>query len=230
VVTCLYGADASPNLASRLAALHIEERFAPSVLVAQTVEPLRYCFGATIALRRATLERIGGFAALAETVADDHLLGQLVAGTGRDVVLSPYVVHTAVDEPSLATLWARELRWARTIRSVRPAGWAGAIVSHGVPLALLSWLCAPRDRKRQALLAAACLLRVGLHRAGGRAFAGAGRRDAWLLPLRDCLDAAVWVASFLGREVRWGGETLLLEGAGRIAHQPGDASPTGTPK
>ncbi|MGH7715339.1 MAG: glycosyltransferase, partial [Vulcanimicrobiaceae bacterium] len=101
-VTCLYAASPSVNLWSQLGAMFINEQFAPSVLVATALEPLRYCFGATIAVRRTVLDAIGGLEALRDHVADDHLLGKFVADYGRRVVLSDYVVENVIDEVSFA--------------------------------------------------------------------------------------------------------------------------------
>jgi ceramide glucosyltransferase len=208
-VTCLYAGAPSPNLQSRLGAMFINEQFAPSVLVAMALEPLRYCFGATIAVRRSVLDAIGGFAALRDHVADDHLLGKLVTDRGQRVVLSDYVVENVIDEPSFESLWTRELRWSRTIRSVRPLGHAFSFLTFGLPLAVLATLVTGGRYGTPLLLALAAGLRVALHL---EAKAG----SPMLIPLRDTLSFAVWAASFVARDVDWRGQRLELDAAGEI--------------
>ncbi|MBV8073791.1 MAG: bacteriohopanetetrol glucosamine biosynthesis glycosyltransferase HpnI [Candidatus Eremiobacteraeota bacterium] len=210
LVTCLYRGRPAGGLASQLGAMFINEQFAPSVLVAGALEPLRYGFGATLAVRRETLDAIGGLNALGAHIADDHRLGQLTSERGWKVVLARYVVENVVAERNLASLWARELRWSRTIRSVRPWGHAFSFVTFGLPLALLA--AAPaRDRSARGFLVGSALaLRFALRREAGRALGAAPAGSPMLVPLRDALSLATWVASFFGRRVRWRGETLEL--------------------
>jgi len=208
-VTCLYAGSPSENLPSRLGAMFINEQFAPSVLVATALEPLRYCFGATIAVRRSMLDSIGGFAALGDHVADDHLLGKLVAERGARVVLSNYVVENVIDEPGFSSLWARELRWSRTIRSVRPLGHAFSFLTFGLPLAALATIVTRGAFGTPLLLALAASLRVALH-------LEANVGSTMLIPLRDAMSFAVWVASFAARDVDWRGQRLELDAAGEI--------------
>ena len=115
--------------------MHINFGFLPSALVAEALGLGGGCFGATIALRRETLERIGGFARLRDELADDHRIGAEVRALGLAVVLSPYIVEARVTEPSFADLWRHELRWARTVRAVAPAGFAGSVLAHPVAIA-----------------------------------------------------------------------------------------------
>ena len=219
-VTCLYAGRRARNVLSLLAAMFINEQFAPSVLVANAIEPLRYAFGATIAVRRSVLERIGGFAALAGHVADDHLLGCLVSGLGLEVRLSRYVVENVVHETDFADMWSRELRWSRTIRSVRPAGHAFSVVTFGVPLAMLAAVIAP-GRRSGVLLATAVALRLMLRAEANAAFGVQSKAaSALLAPLRDLVSFAVWVAAYFDRGVAWRGRRLRLDAEGQIVSEP----------
>ena len=138
LVTCLYRGVSSGGLWSDLAALHINHGFLPQAVAADALGMGAGCFGATMALKRATLEAAGGFAALVNTLADDHVLGQAVRRLGLTVALSPYLVDDIVAEPGPAALFRHELRWARTIRLVAPLGFLGSVVTYPVPLALIA--------------------------------------------------------------------------------------------
>lgn len=215
-VTCLYAGSPQAGVASILGAMFINEQFAPSVLVAGALEPLRYCFGATIALRRSVLDALGGFAAVGMHVADDHLLGKLVTDRGLRIALSDYVVENIVSEPDLRTLWSRELRWSRTIRSVRPLGHAFSFLTFGLPLAAVAALLSRRNRSGAILLGAALALRVALHYETNAALGVPRTGSALLIPLRDALSLAVWVAAFFDRAVDWRGQRLELDSQGDI--------------
>ena len=220
-VTCLYRGTPAGGLASTLGAMFINEWFLPSVLVALTFEQLRYCFGATMAVRRRLLDEIGGFGALAAYLADDHMLGKLVAAHGYKVHLSPYVVENIVSEPDLKGLFRHELRWARTVRTVRPAGYALSFVMYAVPMSILAavvnemtvgwhWVAA-------ASLLVGILPRIFLHYRVRSAYYPASRARPWLVPVRDLLCFVVWATSFVGRAVRWRDQDMLVKPDGLLA-------------
>ncbi len=142
IVTCLYRGCPRPGLWSLLGSLFVNEWFRPSVLVAALLGSREFAFGATIALRREALLRIGGFGSIANQLPDDYRLGELTRALGLRTVLSEVEVETCVDEASLGDLWRHQLRWLRTIRTVRPRGYALAGVTCGLPVAILGALLA----------------------------------------------------------------------------------------
>jgi ceramide glucosyltransferase len=215
--TAVYrGEPAEPDLASALGALWITEQFAPSVLVANAVEPLTYCFGSTMAVRRTLLDAIGGLAALGDHLADDHQLGRLVTEQGRSVVLLPYVVANVVAERDLRELVEHEVRWARTIRSVRPASYLGILLTYPVPLALAHAALARDKRRARLLYATALIVRLGLHVAAHKALGTERRVPPRFGLLRDALGIVVWAIGLFGRSVRWRDDPLRVTPDGRL--------------
>src|ERR1700722_1175496 len=88
MVTCLYRGVAGSTLGSRLEALGISTDFCASVLAARQIEGgIRFGLGSTLGLRRAELEKIGGFTSFADYLADDYELGKRIAGLGLAVNL-----------------------------------------------------------------------------------------------------------------------------------------------
>jgi len=217
LVTCLYGAAPRPGLPSALGAMYINDWFFPSALVAASVRPLAYAFGATIACRREVLDALGGFESVVDYLADDYMLGRAVAESGRRVALSPLVVQIVVDERDFSTLVSHELRWARTIRSLRPVGYLFSCITFGFPLSLLALACGGPTPVTLAALAANLVARViGWH--ATRRTAGLRLRvsDACLLPVRDVLSLGVWLVSFWSRAVRWYGQSFTIDSQGRL--------------
>jgi ceramide glucosyltransferase len=216
LVTCLYKGVSTGGKWSELGALHINFGFLPSVLVAVALGIDRGCFGATIALRRESLERIGGFTRVRDELADDQRIGQAVRALGQRVVLSRYLVEARVSEPCLAELWRHELRWARTVRTIAPAGFTGSVLTHAVAIAMLGFVATGFRLTSFIFLVISVLLRW----ATARVIAGAlGLTPAklWLVPVRDALSFAVFVASFFGRRVFWRDQLFQVEPSGRMS-------------
>jgi ceramide glucosyltransferase len=215
IVTCLYKAVPTGGVWSELGAMHINFGFLPGAVVGQALGVGRGCFGATIALRRETLERIGGFARVRDELADDHRLGDAARSEGLTVVLSRYVVEARVTEPSLVALWRHELRWARTVRGAAPAAYAGSIVTHALMVAALAAAVTGFGLTSCTFVGITYLVRWACARVTAHAL---GLRVAGpvLLPLRDALSFAVFVASFFARTVFWRDQHFRVESSGRM--------------
>jgi ceramide glucosyltransferase len=213
LVTTLYaGLPACRTVASRLGATQITHGFLPGALLGRALGR-NDCLGATMCLSRETLDRIGGLASLRDHLADDNVLGRLVHGAGLDVVLARTVVATTVPERRISSLWRHELRWARTIRALEPVGFAASILQYPLFWALLAVIVSGGATWTWVLVAGVWAIRAlavtGIDRAlrgmlGGLAF----RSPVWLLPLRDLLSVAEWLASYAGRHVDWRGLTI----------------------
>ena len=216
-VTCLYRSAPRPDAASIFGGLFIDGWFLSSAVVDATLNKVRYCYGPLSAVRRDALMRIGGFEALADQLADDYALGQLVDRAGYRVVLSDCVVETAVAE-SWRSLVSHELRWGRTVRICRPWQHVMAVVMWALPLAALTlsgplWLALPG-------FGAPLGLRLLLHGLTRRRFGILYAAPIWLVPLRELLCFAVWAASLAGRDVVWRGRTFRVNRGGALVPKP----------
>lgn len=212
-VTCLYRSSPRRNTASLFGAMFIDGWFLSSAVVDATLNPVRYCYGPLSAVRREVLADIGGFEALADQLADDYALGQLVDQAGYRVVLSDCVVETAVAE-TWRSLVSHELRWGRTVRICRPWQHVMAVVMWALPLAALTlvgplWLALPG-------CALPLGLRLMLHGLTRRRFGVAYPVPIWLVPLRELMCFAVWAASLSGRDVVWRGRSFRVKPGGEL--------------
>lgn len=201
IVTCAYRGVPRRGLWSLLGSLFINDWFTPSVYVAAKAGSRSFAFGATIALTRAVLTRIGGFGAMANHLADDYRLGELTRDLGLRTVLSDVEVDVIAAESSFRSLVQHELRWLRTIRTLRPMAYGFCFITFGIPVAALGALLAGGAPIALSLLAVAGAARVLLHFARRRAHGSA--LQIALAPLRDCLSLALWAWSFTNRRVKW---------------------------
>ena len=222
LVTCLYRGKATAARWSRLSALFIDDWFMPSVLVARLLGMRDYAAGATLALRRGDLARIGGFAALADHLADDHLLGQHIRALGQSIVLSDVVVETTVDEPSLASVLRHEIRWMRTIRLLAPASYSFLFVSCTLPSALLGVILTCAQPVSVVLLAVTIIADVTAHGIQNRRAGRAVWEGLWLWPLREFLTLHDWLNGLFNRSIRWRGQAYRVDSDGSLKPQSMD--------
>ena len=194
-----------------LGTIQINHYFLPGALLARAMGR-QDCLGATMMLRRQTLDRIGGFAALVNHLADDNVLGRLVQRLGLRVCLADTVPATTVGEATLRALWRHELRWARTIRALVPAQFAASTLQYPLAWALLVAVLTGLAPWSLVWFAAAWMARAAAVRATDRALELANRAPLWLLPLRELMSVAVMIASYAGRRVDWRGHELEAEG------------------
>ncbi len=221
LVTCLYRGRAVGGFWSKMAAAAVDQHFLPGVLVGVALGLAKPCFGSTIALRTETLDRIGGFAAFADTLADDYAIGKAVRDLGLGVVIAPFVVGHTFAEASFSELLAHELRWVRTIRLVDRTGYAGSVLTHPLPFALAALLLSgelsgfSNISVALAGLSLACRLFVSLQVAR---IPGGGAGTSWLSPVRDILSFMVFVASFWPGPVTWRGRRFAVRADGSLKH------------
>jgi ceramide glucosyltransferase len=209
IVTCLYRGRSLDTFWTRIGAQFIDTWFAPSVRVTSAFGASCFGFGATIALRAATLREIGGFEALRNRLADDFWLGQLTRDRGLATVLSEVCVTTDVTENDLRSLWSRERRWMQTIRTINPLGYTFTFVTFTFPLLALGlWLAPTAWNAGCAMLGMAA--RLGLHlRKPAPALPAPGH--ARYAPLRDGLLLLTWLSAFAGSTARWRQQTVRID-------------------
>lgn len=211
-VTSFYRAIAEKNLGAELEAIGAASDFFAGVLMADWMEGMTFALGASIATTKSWLTRIGGFAAIADWLADDYELGHRIAKAGGRVILSPETVWTMYPAQSPRSFWQHQLRWARTVRLCRPASYFGLLITHGLPWAVLAALVAPAPSVALGFILGYVVLRlimawtVGVWGVGDQVL----RHRLWLVPLRDAIHFVVWIAGFVSSRVHWGGEEFHM--------------------
>ena len=222
LVNCFYRLANPVSTAMHCEAVAINADFWSQVLQAATLKPPDFALGAVMLVRRSRLDNIGGFAALADCLADDYQLGHRLAEEGDRIALCPVVVECWNAPMGWREVWKHQLRWARTIRVCQPAPYFFSILSNATLWPLL-WLLISLVRAETAgwALAAAVILvvRMGLARnLQRRLVAGAGPvAPSWLVPVKDLMQAAVWAGAFLGNTVEWRGQKMRLRRDGTLA-------------
>jgi ceramide glucosyltransferase len=214
----LYRAREAPDFGARLEAVGITGEFAAGVLMAWMLEGVKFALGSTMAMTRARLEAIGGFPALADYLADDFMLGNLIDGDGYEVRLSRHVVETAMPPVGFRGMVRHQMRWARSTRISRPLGYLGLILTHGTALALLNVALTLGSVLSLVLLAITLVLRmtmawmIGVHWLKDRIL----KKYFWLVPVRDVLSFVIWCLSWAGNTVEWRGRVFEVKRDGKM--------------
>ncbi len=225
MVTALYRGRAHGSilrgggLPSRLEALGIATEFMPGVLLSKMIEGgLHYGLGSTLAMRREALEKAGGLLSIVDHLADDYELGARIAQAGYRIEVSAEVVETSVPAYGWRGFFDHQLRWLRTVRCSRPAGYVGLIFTQGLGWALVNVLASGLSPVSFWLLGLSFFLRLAQAMTVGAAVLGDHEvlANLWLLPLRDLVAMGLWVAGFAGDTIVWRGEQFALKN-GKLA-------------
>ena len=137
LATCPYRAVPGRGFWSTLEAIGMNTQFLGGVLVARMLEGMKFALGPTIAARKSVLDQMGGFDRLKDYLAEDFVMGKFAAELGHRVLLSSYVIEHHIGSQDFAANFRHRLRWARSTRRSRPAGYAGELFTMPLPPALL---------------------------------------------------------------------------------------------
>ncbi|MGH9407515.1 MAG: bacteriohopanetetrol glucosamine biosynthesis glycosyltransferase HpnI [Terriglobia bacterium] len=210
--SCLFRGEDARTWADKLEALTVSTDFMSAVLVAERFGGAKFALGATMAARRAALDETGGFENLSQYLLDDYEMGRRIAARGYSVRLLSHTVGMVLPAQTFAAYWRRQLRWLVGIRNSRPWGHFGLLITQGLPLTLLA-VAAARSASLAAFYISAYLVArytmawaTGIMGLQDSIFKG----NAWLLPVRDAIAFASWVASLVYRRVHWRGDAYSI--------------------
>ena len=220
LATCPYRAIPGASLWSRLEATGMNTDFWGSALVARMIEGMRFAVGPTIVARRRVLESIGGFNRLKDYLAEDFVMGKFASSAGHGVILSSYVVEHHIGSTTLRQNIAHRLRWMRSTRRSRPAGYIGQLFTMPLPLAMLVWIFSPAWWP--IVLLALAARAAAAYTVSARVLRG---RINWLLlPVEDLIGFCFWIIGFFGNTISWRGRRYRLHSDGRFEPVPSSES------
>jgi ceramide glucosyltransferase len=205
LVTCLYTGQAQTRTRRfwpALSAMGMTYGFLPNVVLATSLGLATPSLGSTLALKRETLDKIGGFSAFVDFLADDYEIGRAVRGQGYRIAIPPLSVKHAATESTFTDIFNHELRWARTIRAINPRGYVGSAVTFGIPFALISVILLRASPLSLWTLGGTLIARLILKHRIDTKF-GTDSGSHWLLPLRDLLSFMIFPISLFGNTVQW---------------------------
>lgn len=221
-MTCPYrGVAVEGGLWARLEAVGMSVEMTSGVLAARAMEGMQFVLGPTMAFRRETIRRIGGFKVTADYCADDFVLGNETFKLGETVVLSHHAIDHMVINSNFLDSMKHQVRWMKSTRFSRPAGHFGTCLTFSIPFGLLALAAAVglgHAGWGLVLFAWSVATRLALALAVGRGVVG---DRSWfgllvLYPIRDLMGFGFWVAGYWGNRVLWRGRMFELLPGGKM--------------
>jgi ceramide glucosyltransferase len=223
LVTALYHGRTHGTLGSKLESLGISTDFIPALLSARFLERgLHFGLGSTLAVARPALQAIGGLRAVVDYIADDYELGAHIDRAGYRVELCDEVVETSIPGYTFREFLDHQLRWMRTVRDARPAGYFGMVCANLMAWSFLNLIASGLSLFSIALFSMALMFRVCLALGVGVGILNDRQvlRDLWLTLPRDLINVILWAWSYASDTVTWRGETFLVKDGKLIRQTP----------
>jgi ceramide glucosyltransferase len=217
----LYKAAGAETWFEKMELLTLNADFMANVLFAHVSGASKFCLGASAALHRSTLERIGGLEALSDYLVEDYEMGRRIWVLGKKVVVVPYFVDTIVDLKSPSQWWNHQVYWDQNTRAARPIAFFATALVRSVPFAILYAITRMMDAVGLWTIAGAFTLRIisAAFILGWGLRDREGLRSLWLLILRDISALATWLLAFTKRTTIWRGTSFVLTRDGRLVAQ-----------
>lgn len=212
------------RLGSLMDHLHLAGSITPGVVGAKRLAGRDIVVGKSMALRRADLERLGGFEAVKDVLAEDYVLGLMIGDVlGKRVAVAHRPIQNVSARRTLGEFAARYRRWGVLQRqAVGPALYAAQALLNPVLLATAAAAIAPAAGTL-AGAAAVCTAKAALDGAAARALRPGGFRlaELALVPMKDLVFGTAWLYGLVRREVSWRGTRLVVARGTRIEAPPG---------
>lgn len=213
-VSNVFRGEGARSFGARIEALHLLTFVAPGAAIAAAFG-VPCVVGKSMALRRTTLEAIGGFERFIRILAEDQAIAIAVRRAGWRIALSPVVARNVVVRRSLRTALARQVRWNKIRYSFSRFEYMAELLVNPLPLAILAalvaWFAAPELITKTATLAVATtLVRIGQAATLADLLGCARRRDALLAPVQDLMQFWTQFAPLLSNRVEWRGAEVRL--------------------
>lgn len=228
-VTCAFRGKSTGGIWAYFDAIGQSVEFMAGVLMSNLMEPVKFGLGPTVAVRKDSVGRIGGFAAIREYLSQDFVVANFIYKAGFEVVLSSHIVDHMSSPKTFRQMWGRELRWAMGTRYSRPKGHFGTGLTFAVPygiLGLVAALALGHPVLGLTLLVAALLNRMVQCWVVGwwTARDPIARRAVLVYPLRDLHGFIIWCASYVSKRNLWRDNSYeLLKGGKLVARRANGA-------
>ena len=208
------------RLGSVLENLHLAGSVGPGMVAAPRLLRQPVVVGKSLALWKRDLLRLGGFEAVQNVLAEDHLLGLLIREKlGKRIVVARRPVVNVNRGRRVGEFWGRYARWSVLQKKLLGGPtYAAQFLLNPVLLSLLGLLLRP-DGGALAAFLVVCLLKTLVDEKSARALRqdGFALRHLLLVPAKDLIFGAALLQGLLLDEVDWRGTRLRVLRGTRLA-------------
>jgi len=224
LASCVYlgttDAGTKAGFSAQLDAVGKSVEMTSGVLVADMLEGTKFALGVSMAVRKDSFQKAGGFEELGQFYADDFVLGNRLAAQGVGVQMATHVIRLMVQDTPFGLSFRNQLRWMQSTRRSRPWGHMGSGLTFAVPFGLLGlvWGLLSGHAILGLLWLTATVLNRWVQAGAILRVLGDGSwiRGMLLYPLRDLLGCVLWLGSYGGDKFYYRGKIYTLKGGGRV--------------
>ena len=216
LVSSVIAGGGERTLGAALENAQLGAHVAPAVLAAHVLALRPATVGKSMAMRRADLERVGGWESVADVLAEDDALAQRFDALGFGVEVCLETIENHNRDTSLLRTIERHARWAKMRRALTPACFALEPLLSPLLVASVVGIVAP-----SVLAAKVCGFALALQLTGALLCFTLLRMKRPLLlaalePLRAAVIFLCWALACLSRRVSWRGNVFSLEAGSRL--------------
>jgi ceramide glucosyltransferase len=206
--------------------LHLNSFVASAASLARVAAGRACVIGKSMLFRLSDLQKLGGFEAVRNVLAEDYVIGRSFELAGYRVALSPYLVHAINDGWTVERFVNRHLRWAQMRRRVSPLAYFGEVMLNPVLWIAISGCALAFSRRGLdlrlfAIGASGIAVKCASDALLSRRLSGRFPRPlaVALVPAKDLLIAGLWAVGAFRRKIDWRGNVLRIE-AGSELREP----------
>lgn len=215
LVTSLFTGVGERTLGALVENSHLNATVVAGVVVPSELLGHPVAVGKSMMFRSSLLEKIGGLESVANVLAEDYVIGRMFDEAGFGVQLCPTPVMNVNTNSTLSAFFKRQLRWSMIRLRLQPFAFvlepltvplftATLVLLLGAPpwwtLGWAAGITAARDATQWTLMRG----RKGLFRA------------LLIIPIREVLVVAVWMATFPTRHITWRGNRVRVSAGTRL--------------
>jgi len=210
LATSLFVGTGERSLGAALENLQIGAYVAPSIAASALLAPRPFTVGKSMAIWRRDIAKMGGFRAIGDVLAEDHLLGRKVAEQGLEIRLSLDAVENRNVSCSVRRTLERHTRWAKMRRVISPTGFA--LEPLGSPFTIATALVglSPGGLTYAALVSTWLLQMLGTTVALRTLRGRIPWRILALEPIRCYVTLWCWMHACVSKRVHWRGHPIVL--------------------
>jgi len=217
------------SLGSLLDNMHQAGSVGAGMIGAKRVAKKDIVVGKSMAVRRSDLERLGGFACVANVLAEDWVMGKLIPSLGKRVAMGRRPIRNVSRDRTVTDFVKRYQRWAVIHRNaVGTPVFTAQVLLNPLAVSLVGWVVHPT-------MVAACgvavlgSLKVVYDVGALRLLGGSSPsvRALWASPLKDLLLFYAWAHGLMTREIVWRSNRLRVLPGTRLQLPDGAAEPVG---
>jgi ceramide glucosyltransferase len=210
LVTSTIKGTGARNLGSILENLHINTFVAGSVFLISNLLHYPIVIGKSMLLKREVLERINGFEAFANYLAEDHLIGKAVRKTGYNIYHSPHVINNINIHWPLKRFFNRHIRWAMIRKRLNIIRYFFELISNPVMTAFF-YLIVAFNFESLIIFNLIAFVKIVFDLKMATAIDADLKWYQYLLiPVKDIIIGLIWFVPFVYNKVSWRGNSFFI--------------------